>query len=54
MENERDYYYEKLRKVELLCNEMDPDQTIKVGSILTILYKEEEVDYLERILGGDT
>lgn len=43
VETERDYYYGKLHKIELLCNDMDPEQTIKVGQILSILYKEDEV-----------
>ncbi|KAI6174801.1 EBF3-S protein [Aphelenchoides bicaudatus] len=44
VESERDYYYAKLHKIELLCNDTDPEQTIKIGQILSILYKEEEED----------
>jgi RP/EB family microtubule-associated protein len=42
VEGERDYYYQKLHKVELLCNDLEPEQTVTVSSILAILYKEDD------------
>jgi hypothetical protein len=40
VEQERDYYYSRLHKLELLCNDLKPEETVTVGQILSILYQE--------------
>jgi len=47
VERERDYYYERLHKLETLCNELKPEDTLTVSQILSILYQDEEPNDLQ-------
>ncbi|KAI6225072.1 hypothetical protein M3Y99_01379200 [Aphelenchoides fujianensis] len=47
IEKERDYYYQRLHRVELLCNERGSGQQISVDEILGILYQEEDGSELQ-------
>lgn len=42
MEKERDYYFGKLREVELLCQEQDKENAKLVGQLMMILYAADE------------
>jgi len=42
LERERDFYFTKLRKIEVICQEKEKEQIIEVSKILEILYETEE------------
>ncbi|KAI6179740.1 EBF3-S protein [Aphelenchoides besseyi] len=41
IEKERDFYYTRLHRLELLCNELGSGQSVSVDDILSILYQSE-------------
>ena len=41
MEKERDFYFDKLRSVELMCQSEETPEMIKKQSVLDILYATE-------------
>ncbi|KHN81724.1 Microtubule-associated protein RP/EB family member 3 [Toxocara canis] len=42
LEKERDFYFSKLRQIEVLCQDNEQIGTVEVARILTILYETEE------------
>ena len=44
LERERDFYYSKLREVEVLCQAHEAEQAPFLQSVLEILYKTDDAD----------
>ena len=44
LERERDFYYSKLREVEVLCQAHEGENVPFLQSVLDILYKTDEAD----------
>jgi len=44
LERERDFYYTKLREVEMLCQERENDKVPFLQEVLDILYKTDDAD----------
>jgi len=44
LERERDFYYAKLREVEVLCQSKEDEQVPFLQEVLSILYKMDESD----------
>ena len=44
LERERDFYYSKLREVEVLCQNHEGDQVPFLQNVLDILYKTDDAD----------
>jgi len=42
IEKERDFYFTKLRKIEILCQDHEQEQSININKIFDILYETEE------------
>lgn len=42
VEKERDYYFSKLREVELLCQDQSPENAQLVEQLMEILYASDE------------
>ncbi|EFO25336.1 EBF3-S protein [Loa loa] len=42
LEKERDFYFSKLRQIEVICQDNEQIGTVDVGRVLTILYETEE------------
>ncbi len=41
LEKERDFYFSKLRKIEVLCQDHEQTDNLDIGKILEILYATE-------------
>ena len=44
LERERDFYYAKLREIEVLCQQHEKEQPPFLAEVMTILYKTDEAD----------
>ena len=44
LERERDFYYSKLREVEVLCQENEDSSSPFLQQVLDILYKTDDAD----------
>ncbi|KAM9845137.1 microtubule-associated protein RP/EB family member 2 isoform 2-T2 [Aulostomus maculatus] len=53
VEKERDYYFSKLREVELLCQEQDEENASFVNRLMEVLYASEEQERVEELAEGD-
>ncbi|VDK78587.1 unnamed protein product [Cylicostephanus goldi] len=42
LEKERDFYFNKLRQIEVVCQDNESIGTVEVSRILEILYETEE------------
>lgn len=41
IEKERDFYFTKLRKIEILCQDNEAEKKIDVSSVFNVLYETE-------------
>lgn len=48
VEKERDYYFSKLREVELLCQEQGEENALFVDRLMEVLYASDEQVSLRR------
>ncbi|XP_053185937.1 microtubule-associated protein RP/EB family member 2 isoform X2 [Scomber japonicus] len=53
VEKERDYYFSKLREVELLCQEQGEENAPFVDRLMEVLYASEEQERVEDLAEGD-
>uniref|UniRef100_A0A1B6KMJ8 Microtubule-associated protein RP/EB family member 1 n=2 Tax=Graphocephala atropunctata TaxID=36148 RepID=A0A1B6KMJ8_9HEMI len=53
LEKERDFYFGKLRAIEVLCQEQDGESNTVLGKILDILYATENPEEEESELNGN-
>ncbi|KAM7379440.1 hypothetical protein PAMP_004989 [Pampus punctatissimus] len=53
VEKERDYYFSKLREVELLCQEQGEENVPFVDRLMEVLYASEEQERVEDLAEGD-
>jgi len=47
LERERDFYYTKLREVEILCQQHEGEKIPFLEEVLQILYKTDDEDFVE-------
>lgn len=45
LEKERDFYFGKLREIEVLCQDPEVEQSPVIAKILTILYATEVIKF---------
>ncbi|XP_061878490.1 microtubule-associated protein RP/EB family member 2 isoform X1 [Entelurus aequoreus] len=53
VEKERDYYFSKLREVELLCQEQGEDNAPFVDRLMEVLYASDDQERTEELAEGD-
>ncbi|XP_054621162.1 microtubule-associated protein RP/EB family member 2 isoform X2 [Dunckerocampus dactyliophorus] len=53
VEKERDYYFSKLREVELLCQEQGQDNAPFVERLMEVLYASDDQERAEELAEGD-
>jgi RP/EB family microtubule-associated protein len=41
IEKERDFYFGKLRQLEIVCQDKDPESKVRIQEILDVLYATE-------------
>nr|XP_057923355.1 microtubule-associated protein RP/EB family member 2 isoform X1 [Doryrhamphus excisus] len=53
VEKERDYYFSKLREVELLCQEQGEENALFVERLMEVLYASDDQERAEDLAEGD-